>query len=850
MSSSSSTGKLKLFFGMSPGVGKTYAMLQAGRVKLAEGVDVVAGVVETHERAETEALLEGIPVVPRQTLSYRDAELEEMDLDAILKRKPDLVLVDELAHSNVPGSRHDKRYLDVRELLDNGIHVYSTLNVQHLESRADGVERLTGVTVRERVPDTLLDWADEIEIIDLSPEGLRRRLAEGKVYQGGVAATAAEGFFSARNLTALREMALRSTAQRVNQGLVNLLKQERTPPALPTGERILVAVGPSPFSESLIRWTRGYADSLNASWVAVHIEKPEPSDPETTARLNANLELARSLGADIVSTAGEEVAAILLRVARRELVTQIVVGRSPRRRFWGRSLSEQLIDASGEIAVHLVPTRETKKRRAPLALSRRHELVEAVLVPILATLVFLPLREPAGYWTISLLYLTLTLAASLRLGRGPMILFASLSAVCWNFFFVEPRFTFWIATAQDVLLFLLLFLIAMSMGQLTARLRLLRLAERRREHRADALFRFLNDFTTAADLPGAIEHALRHTREVSGGDTALWLPKSPGARTQFPENAVFSQKETGVMDWVMQNRTPAGMGTRTLPEMDALYLPVDHDREVFGVLRVHSADVGLATRDLLLQMMTMLAQALERESLQRSIRAAEIDASSRRLQKVLLDTVSHELKTPLTVLLGSVEALAEPDEPRDLAVEAARAGRRLLRNVDMLLDLSRYESGTVKTKSEWIDPGDLVEQLRNELRHEFAERVEEIQFEMPGELFRSDEVLVFQLFKQLLRNALGHTPPGGRVRCRLRLENGEMLGEVSDSGPGLPPGENVEALFQPFRRGGNAKSKGLGLGLSITRRICQALGGEIHASAQPQGGLAFTTRFPLGVNDE
>ncbi len=848
MTAATSTGKLKLFFGMSPGVGKTYAMLQAGREKLKEGVDVVAGVVETHGRPETEALLEGMPQIPRQTIRYRDVELEEMDLDAILKRKPDLVLVDELAHSNVPGSRHDKRYLDVRELLDQGIHVYSTLNVQHLESRADGVEALTGVQVRERVPDTLLEWADEIEVIDLSPEGLRRRLADGKVYQGGIAATAAEGFFSARNLTALREMALRSTAQRVNQGLVDLLKQERRPPPMPTGERILVAVGPSPFSETLIRWTRGYADSLNASWVAVHIEKPEVADAETTARLNANLELARSLGADIVSTSGEEVATILLRVARRELATQIVVGRSPKRRFRGRSLTDQLIASSGNIAVHLVPTVEEQGKRRSRMTSSRREYLQAALLPVLATLVFLPLREPVGYWTISLLYLTLTVTASLRLGRGPVFLFAALSAICWNFFFVEPRFTFWIASAQDLLLFLLLFLIAMTMGQLTARLRLLRLAEQRREHRADALFRFLRDFTESTELPLAIEHALRHTRDVSSGETALWLPRAPGTRTLFPENAVFSEKETGVMDWVMQNRTPAGHGTRTLPEMEALYLPVDHEDRVFGVLRVRAVTSDLALRDLLQQMTSMLARALEQESLRLHLRDAELDASSRRLQKVLLDTVSHELKTPLTVLLGSVEALAQPDAPRELAVEAGRAGRRLLRNVDMLLDLSRYESGVVKTKSEWIDPEDLVEQLRNELRHEFAERVEEIQFEMPGELFRSDEALVFQLFNQLLRNALGHTPKGGQVWCRLRVEENWILGDVSDSGPGLPPGENVESLFQPFRRGGNARSKGLGLGLSITRRICQALGGDIHAETSEGGGLAFSCRLPTMEN--
>ena len=853
-------GRLKIFFGMSPGVGKTYAMLQAAHAKLKEGVDVVAGVVETHGRAETEALLAELEAIPLKRFTYRGTGFREFNLDAALERQAQIVLVDELAHTNVPGSRHPKRYQDVEELLSNGVHVYTTVNVQHLESRADQVEALSGVVVRERVPDTVLEWADEIEIVDLSPEGLRRRLEEGKVYLGDKAATAAEAFFSARNLSALREMALRSTAERVNRDLVKVLKQERDARPLPTGERIMVAVGPSPFSERLIRWTKRYADSLNAGWVAAHVEQAEPLDPKAQKRLEANLELARQLGAEIAAGAGEDIAASLLRTARRELVTQIVVGRSPRswlrRLFSGGSLTERLVTNSQGVAVHVVPG---ERQRARVGWARITKLERFQVQPYLWAaarvlglgLAVYPFRAELGYWTIALLFLSLTIVGGFIFSRGSVLLLALLSALGWNFFYVPPQFTFRIHSGQDILLFLILLLVAVTMGQLTARLRALRLAEQRRETRTFALFRFLDCLNLQVGPEQTIEGALAHASEVSGHSVHLITPRpeSPAEVAVFPSGTELSSKEKGVVEWVFQNGTMAGAHTGNLPEVASLFVPVPIGERSVGVLRVQlgGESISLAARDLLLQMSHLLGRFLERENLRARVARAEIAEASQRLQKTLLDTVSHELKTPLTIILSALEQVSLKLErtgggEHDLIADAECSARRLLRNVNMLLDMTRFEGGVVRPKNEFVDLYDLCQRLREDLVHEFGERARSIDFRVAAESIRSDEALLYQLFNQLLANALGHTPAGTNIHCEMRDTAPGLEFVVSDDGPGLP--ENVETLFEPFSHGSEPRVKGLGLGLSIARRISQILGGSLHAASNLEGGARFTAILP------
>ncbi|MBC2592915.1 sensor histidine kinase KdpD [Ruficoccus amylovorans] len=850
-------GRLKIFFGMSPGVGKTYAMLENAQARRREGLDVVAGVVEAHGRQETEALLEGIEPLPPARLAYRGASFAEFDLDGMLLRSPQLALVDELAHSNIPGSRHPKRYQDVRELLDHGINVYTTLNVQHLESRADAVEALSGAQVRERVPDTVLEWADEIEVIDLSQEELRERLAEGKVYFGDQAVTAADAFFSEKNLSALREMALRSTAERVNLDLLRALKHEREARPLPTGERIMVAVGPSPYSNRLVRWTKRYAASLNASWVAVHVESPEPLPPDAEQRLHANLQLARTLGAEIVSTSGENVAESLLRMARRELVTQIVAGRSPAswlRRLTGGSLTDRLVSESGPIAVHVVPAESPPakprwKRLQETGVNRLRDYLLAVGGVGLLGLVSYPFRADIGYLSVALLYLALTILGGLFLGRSAVLALAVLSACAWNFFFVPPQFTFHINSGQDILLFCLLLLVAASMGQLTARLHALNLAERRRETRTYALYRFLDCLSRQAAPAETIDEALTHAREVTGCRVNLLLDGTQiNGRDAFPDAVQLDSRESGVISWVVKNRDMAGASTQNLPEIPSLFLPVESGEKALGVLRVElETDVlSLASRDLLMQMARLLGRFLEREAMRSRLEEAQLLEASQRLQKTLLDTVSHELKTPLTVILGALEqiapSLSEAPLQADLLQQAERSSRRLLRNVNMLLDLTRFESGTIRHRTEYVDLHDLVRRLRSELAEEFGDRAADIGFTLGVESFQSDEALLFQLLNQLLRNALSHTPTGTEIHCELKLADNDLSLVVRDNGPGLP--DNPDSLFAPFSRGPQHRSKGLGLGLSIARRICENLGGSLTADNEPGGGARFSATLP------
>ncbi|MGC9452718.1 MAG: ATP-binding protein [Oceanipulchritudo sp.] len=854
---------MKIFFGMSPGVGKTYAMLEAAQAKRRAGWDVVAGVVETHGRAETEALLEDIERLPPARLPYRGTTFEEFDLDGMLKRAPQIALVDELAHSNIPGSRHLKRYQDVRELLDHGIHVYTTINVQHLESRADSVESLAGSQVRERVPDTVLEWANEIEIIDLSPEDLRQRLDEGKVYLGNKAATAADSFFSEKNLAALREMALRSTAERVNLDLLRVLKQERETKPLPTGERIMVAVGPSPFSDRLIRWTKRYAASLNASWVAVHVESSEPLVEEAQQRLNANLQLARTLGAEIVATSGEDVAESLLRMARRELVTQIVAGRSPSswlRHLTGGSLTDRLVAESGSIAVHVVPAQSSSERvrwqriHQPSSIQVKDYLWTVFGVSGLG-LISYPFREHMGYWTVALLFLALTILGGLYLTRGAVLALAVMSALTWNFFFVPPQFTFQIHSGQDILLFFLLLLAATTMGQLTARLRALNLAERRRETRSYALYRFLDCLNRQAEPSETIDNALAHAREVTGCRVNLILESTDlNGRRIFPDDIQLSTHESGIISWVIKNRDMAGAQTQNLPETDALFVPIESDDKALGVLRVElgGESLPLASRDLLMQMARQLGRFLEREALRSRLEQAQILEASQRLQKTLLDTVSHELKTPLTIILSALEQVAPSlsGAPREseLLHQAEGSAQRLLRNVNMLLDLTRFESGVVKPKAERVDLDDLVHRLRAELAEEFGDKVKDVSFEGRQDILWTDEALLFQLLNQLLRNALGHTRTGTAIDCQLDPVDSGLRIIVRDEGPGLPA--DTEKLFEAFSHGPRRRSKGLGLGLSIAKRICENLGGTLTASNEPTGGARFVAIIPSSLNPE
>src|SRR6202142_79879 len=856
-------GKLKVFFGMCPGVGNTFAMLRAEKQELKDGVDLVVGVVETHGRAETEALLAGLPVIPRRQIEYRGTQLTEMDLEAILARKPKLVLVDEFAHTNAPGSRHPKRYQDVVELLDSGIDVYTTLNVQHIESRADAVRQITGATVHETVPDSVFGMADQIELVDITPEALRERLSEGKVYMEGRAAAAAENFFKAPPLTALRELALRFVAEHVDKRLRELRSVGTFKTVWRSGERLLVAVGPSPSSTQLVRRARRMAASQGASWIAVSIEASSPLEADAQRRLEQNLSLARELGAQVVVTHDNDVAAALVRVALQNNATQIVVGKSRNPRWFdtlrGGNLVDRLLRTAGSIDIYVVPAERAAGSPIawldwrPVKASPAREYAEVFGVLGALTLASWFIVPHSGYLSVGLFYLLAVIAMSLRVGPGPVFVAGVASALTWNFLFIPPLFTFRIARFEDGLMFATYFVVALISGQLTSRVREQERNERMREDRATALFHLTQALSSAKSLDEGVFAALRQADAYFGAKTALLLDDGNGSALMphFAGSFTVTDKERGVADWAWRNRKKAGRFTDTLPSAEGFHLPLIREDAAVGVLILcmpGESPLTLAQRDLAESFATQLAQLVEREQLRAAGEREKLLAESEKLHRTLLDGVSHELKTPLAVLSAAVENLATADDATraDLANEIRTATRRLNRLVNNLLDQTRLESGALKPRLDWCDGHDLINAAIDGVSELLAGHPFDTDIPKDLPLFRADSALMEQVIANLLLNAALHTPQGTPIflAAGVDLSRSRIFFTVADRGPGLPEAMR-ERLFQKFQRGDAAKAGGLGLGLSIIRGFVTAQGGEVVVGENPGGGAVLTVYLPF-----
>ncbi len=855
-------GKLKVFFGMCPGVGKTYAMLRAAQQELKEGVDLVVGVVETHGREETEALLAGLPVFPRRQVAYKGIQLTEMDLEGILARRPKLALIDEFAHTNAPGSRHPKRFQDVVELLDSGIDVFTTLNVQHIESRADAVRQITGATVHETVPDSVFGLADQIELVDLTPEALRERLSEGKVYMDGRAAAAADGFFKDTHLTALRELALRFVAEQVDKRLREMRSTGTFKTIWRSGERLLVAVGPSPSSTQLVRWTRRMAASQGASWIAVSVESTVPLDAEDQRRLERNLALARELGAEVVVTHDNDVAQALVRVALQNNATQIVVGKSLRPRWldllWGGNLVDRLLRMGGSIDIYVVPAeRAAEKEMAwahwrPKNASPAREYGEVFGVLAALTLAGWAVVPHSGYLSVGLFYLLAVILLSLRVGPGPVLVAGIVSALTWDFLFIPPLFTFRIDRFEDGLLCFSCFVVSLIAGQLTARVRAQERNERMREDRATALFHLTQAIGSARSLDEAVFAALRQADAHFGAKTALLLDDGNGSALMphFAGSFTLSDKERAVADWTWRNRKKAGRFTDTLPSAEGFHLPLVREDTAIGVLILKlppEVTLTLAQRDLAESFANQLAQLVEREQLRAVGEREKLLAESDKLHRTLLDGVSHELKTPLAVLSAAVENLENADEPTraSLAEEIRTATRRLNRLVNNLLDQTRLESGALKPHLDWCDVHDLLNAAVDGVSEQLAGHPFETDIPKDLPLFRADAALMEQVIANLLLNSALHTPPGTEIFLAAGFDRAKsrIYFTVADRGPGLPAAMR-ERLFQKFQRGDAAKAGGLGLGLSIIRGFVTAQGGDVVAGENPGGGAVLTVYLP------
>ncbi|PAW78036.1 MAG: hypothetical protein B9S32_09115 [Verrucomicrobia bacterium Tous-C9LFEB] len=855
-------GRLKIFFGMCPGVGKTYAMLKAARQQMQEGTDVVVGLIETHGRAETAALIEGLVVAERKKIDYRGTVLEEMDVEGILFLQPQLVLVDELAHTNAPGLRHVKRYQDVDELLAAGIDVYTTLNVQHIESRADTVRQITGAPVHETVPDSVLEWADEIELIDITPERLRERLAEGKVYLGPRADMAAAHFFKETNLTALRELALRLTAERVDQQLRSIRQREITREVWKSGDRLMVAVGPSPFSLQLVRWTRRMAYAMNAPWMAVHVESNPTLSPEAKQQLDRNLSTARELGAEVVLTHDVDSAAALVRIAREHNVSQIVVGK-PRDSWWmdvlrGGGLVNRLIRQCGHIDVYVVPAEAHKAEPSPLRFSFSNrtgwkEYLNASASVVGVTLFSLSVGSFTGYWAVALIYLFLVILLSLVLNRGPVFVAATLSALTWNYLFIPPKYTFIIATLPDTLMFGMYFVIALVTGHLTSRLRLQQRNERERELRAIALYRLIRTVATARTISELLDQAATEIESLFQAKVAFFTTEAEQPVTLDPHPAsrfAVDDKEISVALWTFRNGRSAGRFTDTLPAAEGYYVPLRAGEKCLGVMgiKLRSGEaLLLQQRDILESFAGQIGLALEREKLRAATQATQLALKSETLQKTLFNSISHELRTPLSVIQAATSQLslgASASSSQPLLEEIKQATTRLDRLVQNLLNSARLESDQLQAKMEWGDVEDVVTGAVQLMKgHRESSRIQ-VNMAPKLPLIHADFGLLQQALMNLIDNALNYTPEGSPVHVSAAQDRDSIILCVEDEGSGLSP-ETLAHLFEKFYRASDARPGGTGLGLSIAKHFVEVNRGQLTAANRETSGAIFTIRLPI-----
>lgn len=857
-------GRLKVFLGMCAGVGKTYAMLEAARRESAAGRDLVIGHVETHGRRETDALTEGLPILPRRQVDYRGMQLSEFDLDAALARKPSLVLVDEFAHTNAPDSRHPKRYQDVLELLDAGIDVFTTLNIQHIESRAEAVSQITGVTIFETVPDTALTDA-EFELVDLPPDELRARLAAGKVYLPERAATAQDNFFRAGNLSALRELALRFTAEHVGQDVLAARLAHGAGAPWKSSQRLVVAVSASPTSASLVRWTRRQAGELHATWFAVYVESTKPLSSEDQTRLAKNLALARELGAEIITTSDDDVVRGILRIAREQNATQIVIGKPAESRlvelFRGGSVLNRLIRETGDIDVHVVRAEGERVSSRPVRVEnfwkldfRAYAWATGIVAGVTVLNAMLDQFVAIGIYVLALTYLMAVVLMALFVGRGPVVLAASLSALLWNYFFVTPRYTLYITNFQDGMMFAMYFIVALVLGQLTARIRAQQNAERQQEQRATSLYLLTRELAESPDLAQLLAVVIQQVGKTFGADVALSLPDESAANPITPYFAstwALSEKEQTVAAWAFQHRQATGRGTDNLPASEGLHLPLVAGTRATGVLslRFHdTAPLAPAQRDLLDAFIRQVALVLDRERLRDAEAQAKLLAESERMGTMLLNSVSHELRTPLAAISSVASGLRSAGElntaQQSLTMELEEAARRLNRLVQNLLDLSRLEAGHLRTNSDWHDLRDLLNSALQTLGRALGGH--ELKIDIPRDFppVKLDAVLTEQILVNLFGNAAVHTPPGTTVEFQARTEGDQLVLRVLDNGPGLPPG-NPMRLFDRFQRGPDATAGGTGIGLSLVKGFAEAQGGSAGAENRPGGGTIFTVKFPL-----
>jgi two-component system sensor histidine kinase KdpD len=863
-------GKLKIFLGYAAGVGKTYAMLEAAHQRKEQGVDVVIGYIETHKRVETEELIQGLEVLPRKQVVYHNVSISELDVDAVLARQATLVLVDEFAHTNAPGSRHPKRYQDVEEILDAGIDVYTTLNIQHLESLNDIVAQVTGVIVRETVPDRLIDQASEIEVIDLPPDELLIRLDEGKVYIPEQAARAIEKFFRKGNLTALREMSLRRAAERVDEQMRSYMQTRAIPGPWPATERLLACISPSPVSERLIRSTRRLAGELNAEWMVIYVETPQLAviSPEQRDRVSRLLRQAEELGARtyVFGSSGSVAATVqtILEFARKNNISKIIIGK-PLRPRWQEivrgSVVEMLLRQSSNIDVYVVtssdqPSLPPEDNPLKLHSSWPRYLWSVVLVALATGAGFL-IGGRIAPTNLVMLYLLTVVIAAIYLGRGPAILASILGVLTFDFLFIQPYFTFAVSDTQYIITFIALFLVGVIISQLTARAREQADAAQQREAETAELYALSRDLSVAADLEAVLQVLAQHVERAFGRNTVVFLPENSHLVMRVVSiNLKLDEDELAVADWVYRHGDPAGRHTNTLPAALLRYLPLKTARGVVGVLGVQGPDHP--ARDLTSQQRRLMeafasqgALAIERVQFAEQARQAQLLQATEKLQTALLNSISHDLRTPLVSITGALTSLDEQaeslnDEYRQSLVTTAREeAERLNRLVGNLLSMTRIESGAIKLHIEPGDIQDVIGTALDQLGKRIANRKIEVNVPDDFPLIPMDFTLMVQVLVNVIENAAKYSPEYCSIDVSATLEHDHIHVMVADRGEGIPP-EDLTRIFDKFYRVQRPESvSGTGLGLSISKGIVEAHGGQIQARRRDGGGTLIIIDLPL-----
>jgi len=865
-------GRLKIFLGAAPGVGKTYEMLMSGRARLAEGVDVVIGVVETHGRRETQALVEGFEIVPRKAVEYKGRMLDEMDLDGIIARRPKLVLVDELAHTNAAGSRHPKRYLDVQELLTQGIDVYTTLNIQHVESLNDIVAQITRVTVRETVPDVIIDRADDVEIIDLTPDDLIKRLHEGKVYVPTTARRAIENYFSPGNLTALRELALRRTAQRVDEQLLTHMQAHAIEGPWAAGDRVLVAVDEHPRGASLIRFARRQADRLRAPWAAIHVETSRSANlgDADKDRLAATMRLTEQLGGEAVTIPGQSVAEDLVRHAGTHNFTHIVVGK-PAKSRWRElvegSVTHDLIRQAGNISVHVTSGTEHDAAIAAPAVKtaaqrRRFDpwpYLTAGLHVVGALAVGFLLDQFLDVRSIALVFLMAVLSTAVTLGLWPALFASVLSAFAYNFFFLPPLYTLTIADPESVVALVFFLIVAVIASNLTGRVQRQAAAARKRARMTEDLYLFAKKLAGTGTLDDVLWATAFQIASMLKVRVVLLLPEdgSIAVKAGYPPDDTLVDADIAAAKWAWEHNRPAGRGADTLPGAKRLYLPLRTGRMAVGVVGLDNDRQGPILTPEQQRLFDALADqaavAIERIQLVADVDRARLAVEADRLRSALLTSISHDLKTPLAGIMGAAGALREfggslPEEGRaELVSTVLDESERLNRFIANLLDMTKIESGAMEPNSALHYVGDIVGSALRRAAKITANHKTEVDIRADLPMLKVDPVLFEQVLFNLLDNAAKYAPEGSMIRIRGWSDRDSVTLQIMDEGPGIPQAD-LERVFDTFyrvRKGDHVRA-GTGLGLSICRGFVEAMGGTIVASNRAdRSGAVFTIAMPV-----